>query len=134
MKIVYLLAALIFAFAMCSGHKSNVDAQNAYRITKIDSTGNYYLIYALRNDSLFKIVSKKTTQSNSKSIKTGGEYDFKLRSDFSELPLGDGTFSVKRSTLVDCFGYDSLTTICYEENCVRDLFHSDNINGLCIVN
>ena len=131
MKIIYLATALIFTLTMCSQRESDVNA--TYRITKVDSTGNYYLIYALRNDSLFKIVSKKNGQKDCKSIMINNSYDLQLRSDFSDVPLNDGTFSAKRSLLVSCFGYDSVTTICYDSDCVRDLFHSDNISGLCVV-
>ena len=37
---------------------------------------------------------------------------------------------VPKSLDVDCFGFDDQTPICYDRNCIRDLFHADNIKGL----
>lgn len=41
-------------------HGQNGDSIKEYRIERITKKNNWYFIYASRNDSLFKIVSKRT--------------------------------------------------------------------------
>ena len=40
---------------------ANEKADSFYKILKIQTTGDYYVIHAQRNDSLFKIISKKVS-------------------------------------------------------------------------
>ena len=49
-----------------------------FKVTRIKSKGDYYIINAKRNDSLFKIISKKVSlvKPNLEILKRGGYYYF----------------------------------------------------------
>lgn len=54
-------------------------SDSLYKILKIKTTGDYYVIHAQRNDSLFKIVSKKVLQDkepNLELLRKGKSYYF----------------------------------------------------------
>lgn|GEM_PF-1344359 len=103
----------------------------SYKVYKIDSINSFYLIYAKRNDSLYKIVSKKATIISCNKIEKDGEYDFNLHSRLSDRRIGNKEILPQNSLLVNCFSYDDSTTICLERDSINDLFYADNVKGLC---
>jgi len=76
MKRKYILV-LYLIFSFLQTYCIN-EADALFKVTRIRSKGNYYLIYAKRNDSLFKVISKKVSFSNPKLalVKRGGCYYF----------------------------------------------------------
>lgn len=75
MKVLFVCIVFIFNFLhICCAEKS----ENLFKIKRVKSKGDYYIIIATRNDSLFKIISKKThvSMSNLELIKKGGCYYF----------------------------------------------------------
>ncbi len=93
-----------------------------YKIEKIKSVNGYYVIYASRNDSIFKIVSKKANhQVCSEKIKKNRCYMLK----FEEVNSLAGPE-------VECFSFDERTEICRELGI--GLYVSTNLAGLCINN
>lgn len=135
MKNILLLAIVLFFYG-CRGTGTNSPEKTYlgnYQVTRIDSIGNYYLIYAFRNDSTFKIVSKKYAVKYCNRILQSNSYFFSLRSSLIDTSIGEGLYSPKGNLSVNCHGYDNDTTICFEDGCVRDLFYADNIKGLCYI-
>lgn len=112
-----------------SGIKNKKDYK--YNVYKIDSINSYYLIYARKGDSLFKIVSKKDKNLLCKSIIQNHYYEFKLHSQTGEVKIGNVIIPV--SLHVNCFGYDDSTSICLERDSITALYHGDNIKGLCFL-
>ena len=105
----------------------------AYRVYKIDSINNYYLIYVKKSDSIYKIVSQKDAINNCRTIKKNGYYAFKIHSSLSSFKIGNLLVTPKGSDIVNCFAYDKSTNICFEGDSIRDLYYADNIKGLCFV-
>lgn len=103
----------------------------SYRVYKIDSINTYYLIYARKEDSIYKIVSKKIKVDNCYNIEINKSYEFILHSSLTDRHIGKKRILPQNSQLVTCFNYDDSTTICFEGDSIRDLFYSDNIQGLC---
>ncbi len=103
-----------------------------YKVYKIDSINNYFLIYARRKDSLYKIVSKRENISKGNKIYKGRSYPFILHSTLSNKTMGNKKLP-GRSPLVNCFYYDDSTKICLEGKLIRDLYYADNIKGLLFV-
>lgn len=100
----------------------NIQSDKEYEIYKIDSIGNYYLIYALKGDSLFKIVSVKETASNCTRIQLGHSYKIKFFPSANEENLIDlGGIIINDSTIIDI-----------ERDSILELSFAKNINGLCI--
>ncbi len=99
-----------------------------YEVYKIDSLNNYYLIYALKNDKRFKIVSIKSDTEKCNNIYVGGYYQFNLTSVYQNLPFAP----VNQTEIY--LAFDDSTAIRPEpENGVYDLYFGDNIKGLCQV-
>lgn len=123
----------------CSQYK-NVDnnskfqekEREMYQVFKIDSLNNFYLIYAKKKNTFYKIVSRKEQSINCKNIIINGIYKFDLISNRESAPIIGG---VKISPInVDCFAFDKVTNICIERNNgINDLYVAKNIKGLCII-
>ena len=91
-----------------------------YKIIKIDSLQNTYIIYAKKQDSTFKIVSKKNASDNCIIIKINEYYNLKIKSLFP----------------VDYYQKIQISAIKFKlegNGIVWDLFISENLNGLCYV-
>lgn len=122
----------------CNSQKSlnknpnKIKEKEFYEVYKIDSIGNYYLIFAKKQDSIYKIVSKKDVTGTEKRIKINKKYPFSLKSKRSLAPTING---VKIAPLnVDCFVFDKETSICIDrKNNIYDLYFADNIKGLCFI-
>lgn len=85
-KIYILFFVLIISFIKVYG---TTKTDSLYKVVKIQRTKDYYLIHARRNDSLFKIISKKTIlekKTNLEKIKIGSYYYF----DFNKKSNDDG--------------------------------------------
>jgi hypothetical protein len=106
--------------------------QSLYTVYKIDSVHNWYLIYARKQDSLFKIVSQKEATTPCLKIHEKGIYAFQLHGRFAGKFLGRDDLSAKNLP-VSGYGFDDSTTIVLERGMVRDLFIADNIKGLCYI-
>jgi hypothetical protein len=62
-----------------------------FMVTRIKSKADYYIIHAIRNDSLFKIISIKvsTVNPNLELIRRGSFYSFKFN--YSNVNLADAS-------------------------------------------
>jgi hypothetical protein len=100
-------------------------------VTKLDSVNNVYLIYAERDNQIYKIVSKKIDSLDCKNIKLNGEYGFLLESLFPAMISNRGDTLWKRFDLVNAVDFNG-TGIATEKGCVDDIFRADNVVGLCI--
>lgn len=99
-----------------------VQNDKEYEIYKIDSISNYYIIYASKGDSLFKIVSVKEISSNCTRIQLGHSYKIKFFPSANEENLIDlGGIIINDSTIIDI-----------ERDSILELSFAKNINGLCI--
>ena len=78
------IAGLIILLSSHKGRDSSC-MQNDYMICKIESVNNWYIIYANRNDSIFKIASlntaylNKTTNKCDSVITIGKRYNLSLQ-------------------------------------------------------
>ncbi|MDR2236623.1 MAG: hypothetical protein LBE92_10905 [Chryseobacterium sp.] len=126
-QIIFIL--IIFGLYSCNiQSKSNIGY--SYRIVKIDSIENVYLIYAERSDvniknTVLKIVSAKTEKNCKKNKRIALENNYKLNV-FSLYPknlvshnLGGITFN---GVLIP---FDK------DYNIKKDLFITEDLKGLC---
>lgn len=90
-----------------------------YKIKMIKTVGKYYVIYAVKNDSTYKIVSKKEKINNCRKIRKDESYPL----DLSEIQIMGGSE-------VDCVSFDKKTVICKEPD--ADLCIANNLKGLCL--
>jgi hypothetical protein len=108
-----------------------------YLIKSIDSVNNWYIIYAIKMDSTYKIVVKKEKPDLKckRVIMTGESYRLELHSRKNEVPVING---IKISPInrldIQCYTYEENTVICIDpEKGIYDLYHTPNIKGLCYI-
>jgi len=97
-----------------------------YRISKIDSIDNIYLVYAMRNDSIFKVVSKKEQNIQCPQIRPGNNYLLSLESWF--LPE---EFHVKNR--ITGVKFENILITVERDSIVGDIFTTKNLKGLCYI-
>ena len=138
MKNIILL--LFIFFASCGKsvftNKGNNLNLTSYKVYKIETINDYYLIYATKKDSLYKIVSKKeSSTSNCTKIRLNNYYNFKLHSRRENAPtIGGVKLNPVNYLDVHCYMYDKDTKICIDtKNGIYDLYYADNVKGLCFI-
>lgn len=100
--------------------------ENEFTILKIDSIKHIYVVYAEKNDSIYKILSKKESCNDCQPIEVGCKYSLKLDSYF--LPE---EFHIKmRMTGVS---YDGVIINIERDSIVSDLFITNNLKGICYI-
>ena len=128
--IVIILALSAFKGSILDGQK-NTD--NSLLIKKIKSTNSYFIIYAERNDSLFKIVSKKTKHKNQECTKltVGHQYTLVLHSNIPEVD-GVKLMPVNYLDVKTIFSLGQSVWSIEPKKGIFDTFHAENIQGLCL--
>lgn len=129
-KVIFIAIILLLIAISCSRFNNYYNSNIFFSITKIDSINNYYLIYALKKDTLVKIVSKKDKLKLGEKIKVGNFYNFNLESMAKKTPVVNGIqFSTINDMDVNCFKFDNQTIICKESN-VYGVYTTNNLIGL----
>jgi hypothetical protein len=134
-NIIYLLASIALLFS-CSSTKKAMTVNNGdtnYCVKKIDKNNSWYIIYAERNDTLFKIVSyaENSIDQNCRKIIVGGKYDFELKSKKENAPIIGG-IKLDPVGYTGCYIFDKETTICLEpKRGIYDLFFTNDLKGIC---
>lgn len=101
---------------------------------KIKSKNAWYIIYAEKQDTLYKVVVKKEIVSGEcKKIAVGKYYDLELKSRRENAPEINGVKLQPMNYLdVECFSYDEETEICIEpKKRIYDLYYTNDLKGLC---
>ena len=110
------------------------DTETLFTISKLDSINNYYLIYARRSDTLYKIVSAKLMSDLSEKIQIDSSYPLILTSIWRKKErLGSLELTPSNSLHVNCLAFDDSTVICLERDSINDLFHAENLRGLHLI-
>lgn len=129
-KFIFLISLILITSCNSQYIGQNKHNTTKYEVYKIDSINSYYLVYAKKGDSLYKIVSKKEHSINHKKISVNKSYNFILRSMASKAPTING-IKIKPINYMDvnCFRFDKETNICKEER-IYDLYFVENLQGL----
>ncbi len=111
--VIFMVATLV----SCSSHRIATENCSYYKLKKIDSINCYYLLYASRNDSLYKIVAEKELVPFKMKIRA--YYDMKL------YPRHGYNSKFKPINYLDvrCSHYKNDTKICIEDGCVPELYN-----------
>lgn len=143
-KIIYIFFTVILF--SCSSSKTTVQGNvSGFLIKKITNKNSWHIIYAQKQDSLYKIVvEKKNVKSkNCEKITVGQYYDFELLSRRENIPVIGGIklrpanyLDVESSAYVkegiECYLYDNKTEICTEpKKRIYDIYYTSDLNGLC---
>jgi hypothetical protein len=142
-KLIIATIALLFSIKnsqTCQIDKNSLDYSKSklieikplYKVYKIDSINSWYLIYAKKIDSVYKIVSRKEIVMNCSKIQINKEYHFKLISWFPSNQKGLD-ISFKSIPHLAGYGFDDSTTITLEKDSINDLMYAENVRGLCFM-
>lgn len=110
---------------------NEVTLRDKYKVYKIDSIKNVYLIYARKDEVLYKIASlKQSGRCDRDSVKVGGEYSFML---FSQVPKEYNGMDVSPNTIPHISGINFHGVwVEFERDSINDIFASINLKGLCV--
>ena len=129
----YLLAiplTLIFISSCLSTHNVGIFSQNLYRIKKIKEEKTLYVIYATKNDSIFKIISMKNdTIRNCNKIRTNKYYKIDLE---QLLPVDHNYYASYLE--ISGMGFAGGVNVLVESKSHYALYLALNLDGLCIKN
>ncbi len=105
-----------------------------FKINKIDSINNYYLIYSLKGNKKYKIVSKKRTTEFVKCkgfLTENSYYNFELENLIPEEESSNPLENKPSFPVLSCYLFDDDTKIC-EEVEMEILYKAKNLKGLCL--
>ena len=144
MKNLIMFLFIILLALSCSSVKKSIQEDNTcFFIKRIVSKNSWWIIYAQKQDSLYKIVTAKNVNNNCEKIVIGRYYELELKSRRKNIPVINGVvlkptnyLEVKSSAYdkngIECYFYDDKTEICTNpEKGIHDLFYTDDIKGLC---
>ncbi len=127
--------------SLCREDKSN--RTTLFKIKSIKDKGKFYIIYAKRDGSLYKIfsklegedkfktVSKLKRKANGEKIKVGRYYDLKLEKFF---PL-DSIFDIAIAPNLGIRGFDyGGKTVYIEQKSHNSIYRAKNLKGLYLDN
>jgi len=123
--IIYLFIILIFSCK--SNHKLNDGVKKVdklYYLSKIDSVGQVYLFYFKRNDTIYKVMSKKRDVNKCTELKKGNKYNLILDSWF--LPE---EFHVRMRVSGITFNNELIRL--ERDSIISNLYTSENIKDKC---
>lgn len=136
MKVTLFLCMIFLCFSCASIKKieQKDSTSQGYLITEIKTINSWYIIYAEKQDTCYKIIVKKDKKENNdcKKIIIGNCYNLKLHAISENVPKIRG---VKISPVnyldMTCHAYDEETEICIEpENGIFDLYYTEDLSGL----
>lgn len=114
--------------SLCREDKSN--SATLFKIKSIKDKGEFYIIYAKRNDSLFKILSDKV-KANGKKIKVNHYYKLELKKIFPR----DSIFGIAIAPNAGIVGFDyGGKTIYKEKKSHNKVYRAKNLKGLYLDN
>jgi hypothetical protein len=133
MRILFRVSMLISLLTACKSNKhQDPPPGEAFKIVKLDSISNVYLIYARQKDTLYKIVSLKEATHTGRSIVVGASYQLDLVSLFIKNFQG---YDLSPRNTLDIGGITySGTLIKVERDSIVDLYRARNVKGLCLIN
>jgi hypothetical protein len=132
----YYIFLILFFCISCSQTRYGISLKEdhpsaLYNINKIETHRSYYIIYAQKNDSLFKIISEKEVDAEDGiKIKRGKSYELNLRKTF---PV-DSIFGFALAPNLGIIGIEmpDESIVNVEKKSHYSLYRSDNLKGLYI--
>lgn len=136
MKRTLIYIFLATGIILLSGYKvkSDLCVESGYEVCRIDSIKNWYIIYAERNDSVFKIVSMKKAESQCNMIFIGERYNLSLQKRIENVLSSNGLKLIPMNYLsIQNTSYNEDTDVFIEhEDGVFELYTCVNLSGLCL--
>jgi hypothetical protein len=140
MKNTIFILAIACCIVSCYSVKEidEIDQLNSYKIIKLDSINNIYVLSAMRSDTLYKILSYKDSSHACRSIYVNNTYKLNLKSLFIRgfIDSSGRRFDITPEAVPGLTGFEYhgvLVSIDNLPNQKRDLFEATNLKGLCLI-
>jgi hypothetical protein len=140
MKNLILILAITYCYVSCYSVKEIDESYqlNSYKIIKLDSINNVYVLSAMRLDTLYKILSYKDSSNKCRSIFVNNTYKLNLKSLFIRgfIDSSGRRFDITPEAVPGLTGFEYhgvLVSIEDLPNQKRDLFEATNLRGLCFI-
>ncbi|HMQ49520.1 MAG TPA: hypothetical protein PKA70_18785 [Saprospiraceae bacterium] len=133
--ILFSFFAVFLLLSACTKKIAQVTNGTEYTIKKIQKKNSWYIIYAEKKDTLYKIVSKTDNDiyRDYEKIKVGFGYNIDIHSQKDTSPIIGGV-KLDPVGYTGCYQFDSETNICLEpEKGIYDLYFASNLKGIYIV-
>jgi hypothetical protein len=133
MKILFRVITPMILLIACSPTRNDSSAsEKDFKIVRLDSLKNVYLIYARQKDTLYKIVSLKNVSGEGRRLVVDSSYHFDLVSLFLRDFQG---YDLSPRASLDIGGISFAgTVIKLERDSIADLYQAKNIKGLRLAN
>ncbi|MDV7698623.1 hypothetical protein N6B72_16985 [Chryseobacterium soli] len=129
-----LIAVLIITAKSCKPRQNAQPSNYPYKVEKIDSLNNYYIIYISNSDKTYQVVSKKT-KSNCNMIKVNQRYPLFM---FEPLIRENDYIPKDRPTNYLDFVPNKVklddSTVIIREKGMDNIYRTNNLTGLCYKN
>ncbi len=122
MKPLIFILGICFLFSKTTIAQANEKEISKFEILNIDSVRSVYIIYAKRNDSTIKIVSKKESLNDCEFIMKGRFYQLTIESLLKYSASKRHIGGVK---------YNGILIKLEGGNIIWDLFTTEDLKGLC---
>jgi hypothetical protein len=140
MKNLILILAITYCLVSCYSVKGTGEIYqlNSYRIIKLDSINNVYVLSAMRSDTLYKVLSYKDSSNKCRNVFVNNTYKLNLKSLFIRgfVDSSGRKFDITPDAVPGLTGFEYhgvLVSIDKLPNQKRDLFEATNLKGLCFV-
>ena len=130
-QIIFMVSCLTFMTGnLYSQMRNTPDSviNKEFKILKIDSIKNIYVIYAEQNDSVYKILSEKEDMCNCLNVELNNTYILSIKSYF-----GPGVIIQRLAGARYQGSVIPIKDETDEKNVLRDLYLSDDIKGKCYI-
>lgn len=133
----FVFILLVGIFYSCANSKAvssnNITGEEKYKILRINIINDIFIIYAQKQDSLYKILSKKEViiKPNCRELIIGNSYELELESLYPKTFLGKYDLSPNNLPTVSGIDFHG-TKIEIERDSILDLFIAKNLKGLCL--
>ncbi len=125
-----LMVFVIFILVCCKIKPKNSSYEGLqgiqYKIHKIDSINNYYVISVKREDSLYKIISKKYNLTKCNKIIINENYGLKLNSIYKDRLL-----IMKKYNFNHFSGWGIDDTLKINKDSIKFYYTTKNLKGIC---
>jgi hypothetical protein len=143
MKILICIGFFFIAASCCSfrkqnnGNRSNSSSQTRYLVKRTDQLNDsIFILYATKNDALYKIVSFRYAKSKCDEIKVGEYYLFNLKSLIrppgSESTIDSLGLAVMAQN-VDAIMYHDNFIFLEKDLNIIDVYEATNLDGLKLI-
>lgn len=135
-NLIHTILSTMFLLTFCTKKIAHTINSSEYTIKEIQKKNSWYIIYAEKRDTLYKIVSKieNNVLGDHEMIRIGFSYNIEIHS-YKDSAPSIGGIKVDPVGFTGCYQFDTKTNICLEpQKGIYDLYIPSNLKGIYLMN